>query len=141
VTRLARLLLLLLLLVPSMGAAPPGRFEAVDIFVDTADAPLAAWQFELTAGAGNVEIVGIENGEHPAFARPPYYDREANLQNRIIIAAYSTDAALPTGKTRVARLHLYIQGNDAPDYAVRLDVAAGPDGAEIPATVTTGGAR
>jgi len=141
VTRLARLLLLLLLLVPGMGSAPPGRFEAVDVFVDTAEAPLAAWQFELTAARGRVEIVGVEGGEHRAFADPPYYDPAALQHDRVIIAAYDTGDDLPTGKTRIARLHLYVQGAGDPEYAVRLDVAAGSDGAEIPATVTIGGAR
>ncbi len=140
-TRLARLLLLLILLVPGMAAAPPGRFQAVDVFVDTADASLAAWQFELTAGDGEVEIVGVEGGEHQAFADPPYYDQAALQQDRIIIAAYDTGDDLPKGKTRIARLHLYIRGADEPDYAVRLDIAAGSDGAEIPATVTIGDAQ
>ncbi|MBL8990263.1 MAG: hypothetical protein JNJ48_01645 [Phycisphaerae bacterium] len=97
---------------------PPPRFEALDVFVDSANRPLAAWQVELTASVpgGQVRIVGIEGGQHPAFNRPPYYDPLALTQNRVILAALSIDppADLPTGRTRVARVHLHITGSRAP---------------------------
>ena len=50
------------------------RFAAVDVYVDATDKTLGAYQFELTAEVGEIAIVGIEGGEHPAFAEPPYYD-------------------------------------------------------------------
>lgn len=97
---------------------PPPRFEAIDVFVDSANRPLAAWQVELSASVpgGEVRIVGIEGGQHPAFNRPPYYDPAAIAQNRAILAALSIEPApnLPTGRTRVARVHLHITGSRAP---------------------------
>ncbi len=110
------------------------RFVYVDVFIDAGDQPLAAYQFELSAAQGEIKIVGVEGGDHPAFAEPPYYDPKALQNDRIIIAAFDTDTDLPTGKTRIARVHLAIIGNQKPDYVVELSVAATTDGSEIPAT-------
>ena len=97
---------------------------------------LAAWQFEFKAVRGEVAIAGVESGEHAAFRKAPYYDLAALRGGRIIIAAFSTDRDLPRGKTRVARLHLYVRGDVKPEYKVELEAAADPDGKEIEATVS-----
>ena len=121
-------------------AAPAVRFEAVDVYVDSGKGELAAYQFELAAEVGEVKIVGIEGGEHAAFTDPPYYDPAALAHNRVIIAAFNTGADLPTGNTRVARIHVQVTGPEAPQYAVKLHVAASGDGKEIQATASvTGG--
>jgi hypothetical protein len=109
------------------------RFAWVDIYVDSGDVPLAAYQFELAAETGAFQIVGVEGGEPPAFAEPPYYDPAALAHDRILIAAFSTDDELPAGRTRVARIHVQITGGETPDYVVKLTVAATADGTEIPA--------
>src|SRR5258708_5660502 len=99
--RVAVLATLLLLLAPLAnalrGAAraddrPRSPFAYVDVFIDPHGTPLAAYQFELRATAGDVKLVGIEGGEHAAFAKPPYYDPKALLNDRIVIAAFNTDA-------------------------------------------------
>lgn len=139
--------LLTVLVVCALGAsvlcAQEGRgvrFEAVDVFVDSAEQPLAAYQFEFAAETGEVKIVGIEGGEHAAFTDPPYYDPAALAHNRVIIAAFNTGADLPTGNTRVARIHVQVTGAEAPQYAIKLHVAASGDGKEIQATASvTGG--
>jgi hypothetical protein len=118
-----------------VGTRPAIRFEAIDICIDSATQPLAAYQFELLADAASVKIVGVEGGEHPAFREPPYYDPAALSHNRIIIAAFNTGRDLPQGKTRVARLHLQVTG-PAPQYQTKLDAAATVEGKEIPATVS-----
>lgn len=135
--------LLTVLVVCALGAsvlcAQEGRgvrFEAVDVFVDSAEQPLAAYQFEFAAETGEVKIVGIEGGEHAAFREPPYYDPAALAQHRAIIAAFHTGADLPTGKTRVARIHVQVTGAAEPGYVAELQVAASADGKEIPATLT-----
>ncbi|MBE0537829.1 MAG: hypothetical protein IH624_19385 [Phycisphaerae bacterium] len=112
------------------------RFVPLHVFIDSGEAPLAAWQFELNA-TSDVKIVGVENGEHEAFAEPAYYDPAALMNNRIIIAAFSTADALPTGRTRVATIHLQITGDADPDYELILTVAGARDGSEIPATITS----
>jgi len=117
------------------AATQPVRFAWVDIYLDSGDVPLAAYQFELAAETGSFRIVGVEGGEHPAFAAPPYYDPAALAHDRILIAAFSTDDDLPTGHTRVARIHVQIAGDGTPDYVVKLTVAATADGSEIPAAV------
>jgi hypothetical protein len=119
------------------------RFEAVDVYVDSGAQPLAAYQFELTAKKAKVAIVGVEGGEHPAFKEAPYYDPAALSRDRIIIAAFNTGRDLPTGRTRVARVHFQVSGLEEPAYAVTLNVAASSEGARIPATaaVEQGGKR
>src|SRR5688572_9960509 len=115
---------------------PASPFRYVDVFIDTQGQSLAAYQFELRAPKG-VQLVGIEGGEHEAFAQPPYYDPKALAEGeRIVIAAFDTGADLPAGKTRVARLSVRV-GADAggpqakPDYQVTLQVAASSDAKPI----------
>jgi hypothetical protein len=112
------------------------RFAAVDVYVDSGTQALAAYQFELSAAAGEFRIVGVEGGEHAAFAGPPYYDPAALMNDRIIIAAFNTGANLPTGRTRVARVHVQISGNEEPAYSVKLVVAGDADGKPITATAS-----
>jgi hypothetical protein len=115
--------------VAATQAAP--QFRYVDVFVDAKAAALAAYQVEFAVEAGKASVVGIEGGEHPAFARtPPYYDPAAMGQNRVILAAFSTDEVLPHGRTRVARIHLMIEGDGA-QYAMKLVTAADAAGKSI----------
>ena len=111
------------------------RFAFVDAYVDSGDKPLAAYQFELTASGPGVALVGVEGGDAPAFADPPYYDPKANLQNRIIIAAFSAAADLPRGRTRVARVMVRLTGAAPAHWSARLDVAADPDARPINAQI------
>ncbi len=142
----AAMVLLCLMAQARAGEAPERpavRFEAVDVYVDSGAKPLAAYQFELTATRGRAAIVGVEGGEHPAFQQAPYYDPAALQHDRIIIAAFSTGRDLPTGRTRVARVHLQVSGEEKPAYAVTLQAAATAGGARISATATVeqGGKR
>lgn len=111
------------------------RFAAVDVYIDSGNLPLAAYQFELTATSGDVKIVGVEGGEHAAFKSPPYYDPSALQKGRIIIAAFDTGRDLPTGETRVARIHVWITGDTTPNYQIKLMAAGAADGEEIPAKI------
>jgi hypothetical protein len=115
------------------------RFQAVDIFVDTKDKPLATYQVEFTVTGGNAKIVGIEGGEHPAFAEPPFYDSKAMQHERVIIAAFSTAVAdkLPKAKIRVATIHLQISGEDELKFEAKLQTAASADGNKLPADVSS----
>ncbi len=120
---------------------PNVRFIALDIHIDAGETPLAAYQFELTAAAGDFKIVGLEGGEHTAFAKPPYYDKKALSDStanhdRVIVAAYDTGDDLPTASTRVARVHVQITGEPTPDFTVKLIVAASAGGETLDATAT-----
>ena len=137
---MTRLLLIILALLCLQTFAPAEehtatRFTYVDVYIDSKDKPLAAWQLEFSAGA-SVAIVGIEGGEHPAFKEPPYYDPAAMSHERVILAAFSTARDLPTGRTRVARIHLQITGDVKPRYQAKPTTAAGSDGKAIPVTVS-----
>ncbi|UCD76791.1 MAG: hypothetical protein JSV91_07650 [Phycisphaerales bacterium] len=118
-------------------AEPPARFETVSVFVETGEAPLAAWQLDISATAGTVRIVGIEGGDHPAYSEPPYYDPLAMQQDRVIIAAFSLNGpeALPSGRTRVATIHVQIPGDVEPEFEAKIDAAADHDGEFIDAEV------
>jgi hypothetical protein len=115
------------------GDAGSVRFEAVHVFVDPGDRPLAAYQFEVTATSGDVKLVGLEGGEHAAFKSPPYYDPQALLNNKVVVAAFSTADDLPHGRTRVATLMVQVAGPAEPDFAGKLQVAASADGKPIDA--------
>jgi hypothetical protein len=104
----------------------------VDIFVDSTNKPLASYQLEFTASAG-AKIVGIEGGDHAAFKEAPFYDPKAMQHERVIIGAFSTAKAdkLPTGKTRVATIHLQTTGEVTPRYEVQVKAAATVGGKKI----------
>ncbi len=129
---MALILVSILTGLPAQNQRPEVRFVPLEIMIDSGHETLAAWQFELTIKQGNATIVGIENGEHPAFGQPPYYDPAALYrENRIIVAAFSTGNNLPTGKTRVATVHLRIKGDIEPIYQIDLQTAADQEGNEI----------
>jgi hypothetical protein len=112
------------------------RFAPVHIYLDSGDKPLAAYQFELKAVTGQIKIVGVEGGEHPAFKEAPYYDPAALMNDRIIIAAFNTGRDLPAGRTRIATVHLQILGDAEPEYQLTLVTAADANGTEMPVKIT-----
>jgi hypothetical protein len=119
---------------------PATRFTVVDVYVESTE-PLAAWQFELSERAGRMQVVGIEGGESASFAEPPFYDRDAVEQgaaDRIIVADFSLNSAeeLPSGRTRVARVHVRLSGEGQPDYELRLVAAGSTNGRSIDADVS-----
>jgi hypothetical protein len=134
----AAMLVILCAFLGSAHAEDAAHFRTVDIFVDAGGKPLAAYQLEFHAKRGNVKIVGIEGGADAVFKDPPYYDPKAMQQERVIIAAFSTEAEakLPKQKTRVASIHVLVSGEENPDYAVKLTVAADSNGKKIGADAT-----
>jgi len=112
------------------------RFAPLHIFIDSGKISLAAYQFELKATAGQIEIVGVEGGRHKAFKEAPYYDPAALAKNRIIIAAFNTGSDLPKGRTQIATIHLQITGETEPEYELILNVAGDADGKKIPAEIS-----
>ena len=114
------------------------RFRTIDIFVDSRGNPLAAYQVEFSATNGVVKIVGIEGGEPEAFRQPPVYDPKAMQKDRVIIASFSTAAAatLPTGKTRVATIHIQVSGDHEPQFQIKLQTAGDSRGRKISAQAT-----
>ena len=119
------------------GAASP-HFVPLAIHLDS-PAALAAWQFELKDRNGAMTVVGVENGGHPAFPPPPYYDREAVARgsaSRIVVADYSLadKSLLPIGRIHLATLHLMLEGE--PDFELRLITATTPEGSAIDASIS-----
>lgn len=126
------------LLAQPAGTNQTVRFQAVDVFVDSKEVPLAAYQLEFSVKNSDAKVVGVEGGEHPAFKDAPFYDLKAIQQERVIIAAFNTATAdqLPKAKTRVATIHLQILGEPQPQYVLTLQAAATAEGRKIPAEVT-----
>jgi len=118
--------------------ASPIRFMRIDLSINTGDQPLAAYQLDFRATRGKVKIVGVEGGESPVFKEAPYYDPKAIQQERVIIAAFSTESPdkLPKGKTRVAAIHVQISGNLDPEYRLQLKVVADHKGKKITGEAT-----
>jgi len=118
---------------PSLIAAVDIRFAAIDVMIDTADAPLAVYQLEIAAKKGDVKIVGIEGSEHEAFRDPPHYDPLAIQRERVILGAFNTAGAekLPRGKVRIATIHLQVTGDVEPEFDVKSSVIATVDGEAI----------
>ncbi len=130
-------------------AAPPvpadATFVGVDVIIDSEGKKLAAYQVEITStdAPGLALLAGVEGGEHAAFEVPPHYDPQAlhpddNAPSRIILAAFDVGNELPTGKVRVARLHVQWRGpaNEQPTFTARLIASATVGGEKIDATVT-----
>ena len=129
------------LLGPQVGQAnrvvePRVRFAPLHIYLDSGSSPLAAYQFELKATTGQIKIVGVEGGERAAFQEAPYYDPAALTKDRIIIASFNTGRDLPTGRTRIATVHLQIIGDAEPQYELKLTVASNAEGERRPAEIT-----
>ena len=137
---IAVLFVVLICAVPAQpgGANQAVRFQAVDIVIDSREAPLAAYQLEFLIKIGNARVVGVEGGEHPAFKEAPSHDPKAIQQERVIIAAFNTSAAdrLPKGRTRVATIHLQVIGEQTPECMVQLQTAATAEGRKISAKAT-----
>jgi|SRR5688572_12893684 len=131
-----RLLIAILFLVvcAAIGQEPVrGTFRAIDLFVDSGNQPLAAYQLSFACEAADAKIVGIEGGEHSAFAEPPYYDAKAMQNNRVVVAAFSTASPeqLPRGRTRIATIHIQTSANVARRYDLKVKAAATPAGESI----------
>jgi hypothetical protein len=130
--------LLLAVVIPACGVfaqespTKPVRFLAVDVFVDSTNKPLAAYQLEFAA-SGGAKIVGIEGGKHAAFKEAPFYDVKAMQHERVIIGAFSTAKAdkLPVGKTRVATIHIQATGDQPLRFDVKVKTAATVEGRKI----------
>lgn len=112
------------------------RFMPLDVFIDSSNNSLAAYQFELKTVAGKVKIVGVEGGDSVAFKEPGYYDPAALANDRIIIGAFNTGDDLPLGKTRVARIHLQVVGEAEPAFEISLAVAADKNENQIKAEIS-----
>lgn len=138
---------------PIENAAALSRFEAVHVYIDPMGEPMAAYQFELSAENAQLTVVGLENGGHPAFAEPPYFDRgavEAGKADRLIVAAFSLlpDSELPRKRTRVATVMVRVKmdgDGDSPNqqpepvrYLLALKAASNAAGTPIEVKIHSG---
>ena len=131
-----RLLIAVLVLVVSAAISQEpvtATFRAVDLFVDSGNQPLAAYQLSFACAAADAKIVGIEGGEHNAFAEPPYYDPKAMQNNHVVVAAFNTASSeqLPRGRTRIATIHIQTSASAERRYELKVEAAATPAGESI----------
>lgn len=118
-------------------------FRAVDLVLDPRGRGLGAYQLTLALPKG-VLLVGVEGGAHAAYSEPAYYDPEAlhagsdgGGADRVILAAFSLDEDLPRERTRIARLHLQVETDEAVVLAPMLTLAADADERGIDGAVLT----
>jgi hypothetical protein len=117
-----------ILLAPLAAQAGDFSFMPLDIYIDSGDEPLAAYQFELRYDSWAYSIAGIEGGEG-ALSEAPYYDPRGMDAGRIVIASFTTERTPPAGRVRVATVHIAVDEDVTADedFAVILVVAAGPE--------------
>ena len=123
--------------VPTPAPAPGAQvaFVPVDMYLDSGTNHLGSYQVEVIAK--DATIVGLEGGESQAFSGAPYYDPAALQGNKIIVASFSTDDNLPTGLTRIARLHMMSSaGGGMPEMTQKLVVATDGEGNSVDAKLT-----
>lgn len=117
------------------NSAPDVRYYPVDVFIDPAGRPLAAYQLAIDNTSGKTRIVGVQGGAEGAFKDPPFYDSAALARGEVVLAGLAASKSLPTGKVRVARL--YVQSADGLSVpVVRLIAAGAGDGSSISAVPT-----
>ncbi|XAM01381.1 hypothetical protein OT109_08295 [Phycisphaeraceae bacterium D3-23] len=132
---------------PDNAARPPAtRFATLTVSIDPKGAPLAAYQFEVTAGHA-FTVVGLDNAGNPTFPDAPRYDRSANADatDRLIVADYSTagPGQLIAKPYPVATIHAaFVLDADTDinrlidSVALALTAAADADGNPIDADIT-----
>ncbi|HYE61061.1 MAG TPA: hypothetical protein VD997_03615 [Phycisphaerales bacterium] len=117
----------------TMPAATTTEFLAYDVVIDAGSEPLSAWQVEVKDTLKHARIVGIEGGQPGPYSGAPHYDPKAIQGEHVIIGAFTTKDA-PTGKVRVARLHVMAEGG-TPSFTTTITAAA-PGGRAFNATLT-----
>ena len=132
IMRVAAVLSLLMFSMPALAQEPiPVRFETITLCVDAGSELLAAWQIEVVPIEAEIEVIGIEGVSEP-FDAPAYFDRKAGKQGRILVAAFTTNRSLLSGKQSVAILHLRKTGAGQ-KYDIHLQVAGNEEGEKIKA--------
>jgi hypothetical protein len=117
---------------PRVLVTAGSKFVAVDVFVDAGNRKLAAWQVSIETG-DRAAIVGVEGGEPEAYREPATYDASALQGGKIVLAAFTTGDA-PTGRVRVARLHLMESAKA--EFTGKMVAAAAPGGERFEAKLT-----
>lgn len=114
------------------------EFAIYDIYVDSGGEPLAAYQLKISDRRAAVKIISVEGGEHVSFADAPKFDAKAIQRDVIKIAAFSLDPSekLPSGRVRIASLHVEVGPGLTPDWSAIVEAAGGPGGKKIPAEVS-----
>ncbi|MGZ8940622.1 MAG: hypothetical protein ACXW32_15565 [Limisphaerales bacterium] len=127
----------LLLLLAGLNARA-AEFAVFDVYVDSGTERLAAYQLKVSDERAAVKIVSVEGGEHASFREAPKFDAKAIQRDVIKIAAFSLDERekLPTGRVRVASLHVEIGPGLTPEWMAVVEAAARPGGGKISAKVS-----
>jgi hypothetical protein len=114
------------------GAKSKRIFASADIIIDTGKETLAGYQLEVNYPRSKVTLVGVEGGSGEGYAPSPKFDSRGLTSGRIILAALAVkDKASPTGRIRVARLHLFAEPEALADLVGKVGAAIKPGGAKI----------
>lgn len=126
------------LLMIGLVAAGGAEFAVYDVYVDSAGEPLAAYQLKISDRRAAVKIISVEGGEHASFAEAPKFDAKAIQRDVIKIAAFSLDGRekLPSGRVRIASLHVEVGPGLAPNWNAIVEAAGSAGGKKISAEVS-----
>jgi hypothetical protein len=128
----------ILFLLIAFGQVRGAEFAVFDVFVDSGAEHLAAYQLKISDDKAAIKILSVEGGDHASFAQAPKFDEKAIQRDVIKIAAFSLDPRekLPSGRVRVASLHVEIGPGLAPDWKAVVEAAGGVGGTKISAAVS-----
>ena len=131
-------LLVALLMLFATASSSAAEFAVFDVYVDTGGEPMAAYQLKISDEHAAVKIISVEGGDHASFREAPRFDPKAIQRDVIKIAAFSLDAMnkLPSGRVRIASLHVEIGPGLTPEWKAVVEAAARPGGEKIAAEVS-----
>jgi hypothetical protein len=120
-------------LVLSAVLARSAEFAVYDLYIDSGENALAAYQVKIQDKNAAIKVISVEGGTHPAFREPPFFDPKAIQKNVIKLAAFRLEPTekLPQGKTHVASLHVALETGAQPNLVVVVEAAAGPSGRKL----------
>lgn len=121
-----RLSYILLSLVASTLAV---EFKTMDLFVESGEVSLGAWQIELRYDPQHVSLTGIE--ATLPNAKPPVYDSRGLQSGHITLADFTLHPnGFGSNSVHVARLHL--AEHTVAEFHTQLKAAASTDGTKLP---------
>ena len=133
-----KFLLAAILLLLAVVAPRAGEFAVYDVYIECGTEPLAAYQLKISDRRAAVKILSVEGGQHASFANAPKFDEKAIQRDVIKVAAFSLAARdkLPSGRVRIASLHVEVGPGLTPDWNAIVQAAGGPGGRKISAEVS-----
>ena len=130
-----KVFLFYLLLAPFVFSQGLSKFEVVNIYIDSQENALVAYQIELTYDE-DIEIVSIEAGQTKAFTHAPFYQKTPKNKGKLVLASFTTkDEIAPKGMNKFCSIHIRYTGKNELRIKTLVKAAAKAGGEKIPIKV------